>query len=430
MLAPDRCACLFSGNDINLPRGLSEWFPMTAPATTTDSRSHKQLIANLIAQISFGLIAMTICLPSMQEWGQIFQATQAEVQLTFSFYVVAYGAFQLLYGPLSDRYGRKPVLLIGLLLALVGSVCCAVSTNLWMLSMARAVQGAGSAAGMVIGRSMVQDLFRGAERTRVMAYIGMALGLCPPIASIIGGQIHVHLGWQGNFVVMAVLSALLMGATWRGLPVLVHATTHDMHWLAHMLSAYRRLVRERDFVLYVVILAMTTSTFYIFLAGAPIVLSAYGVGPEGVGWYIMCVPVTYIAGNFITSHLIHRVGEQRMMVWGQVTALSGLALLLLLGFSGVNSPWAFTVPLMLLGLGHGFLNPPALAGTVGVVPALAGSAAAVAGLMQQLTGAVGGAWVGWVSHENAVNLGLLMLGFTVCGLMGQLALHRRAVSRG
>ena len=163
---------------------------MTSVAKTIDSRGHSKLIANLIAQISFGLIAMTICLPSMQEWGQIFQATQAEVQLTFSFYAVTYGGVQLLYGPLSDRYGRKHVLLIGLLLALIGSVLCALATDLFVLSMGRAVQGAGSAAGMVIGRSMVQDLFQGAERTRVMAYIGMALGMCPPLATLIGGQIH------------------------------------------------------------------------------------------------------------------------------------------------------------------------------------------------------------------------------------------------
>ena len=403
---------------------------MTSVAKTIDSRGHSKLIANLIAQISFGLIAMTICLPSMQEWGQIFQATQAEVQLTFSFYAVTYGGVQLLYGPLSDRYGRKHVLLIGLLLALIGSVLCALATDLFVLSMGRAVQGAGSAAGMVIGRSMVQDLFQGAERTRVMAYIGMALGLCPPVASIIGGQIHVHLGWQGNFVLIALVSAVLIWTTWRGLPVLVQATAHDTHWLDHMMAAYKRLVREKDFLLYVVILAMTTSTFYIFLAGAPIVLSAYGVGPEGVGWYIMFVPITYIAGNFITSHLIHRVGEQRMMMLGQVAAMSALGLLLVLGWSGVNSPWAFTLPLMLLGLGHGFLNPPALAGTVGVIPALAGSAAAVAGLMQQLTGAVGGALVGLVSHEGSVNLGLLMLAFTACGLLGQLGLYRRATRRG
>ena len=396
---------------------------MTSVAKTIDARGHSKLIANLIAQISFGLMAMTICLPSMQEWGQIFQATQAQVQLTFSFYAVTYGGVQLLYGPLSDRYGRKHVLLIGLLLALIGSVLCALATDLFVLSIGRAVQGAGSAAGMVIGRSMVQDLFQGAERTRVMAYIGMALGLCPPVASIIGGQIHVHLGWQGNFVLIAVVSAVLIWTTWRGLPVLVQATAHDTHWFDHMMAAYKRLVREKDFLLYVVILAMTTSTFYIFLAGAPIVLSAYGVGPEGVGWYIMFVPITYIAGNFITSHLIHRVGEQRMMMLGQVAAMSALGLLLVLGWSGVKSPWAFTLPLMLLGLGHGFLNPPALAGTVGVIPALAGSAAAVAGLMQQLTGAVGGALVGLVSHEGSVNLGLLMLAFTACGLLGQLALR-------
>lgn len=402
---------------------------MTSVAKTIDARGHSKLIANLIAQISFGLIAMTICLPSMQEWGQIFQATQAQVQLTFSFYAVTYGGVQLLYGPLSDRYGRKHVLLIGLLLALIGSVLCALATDLFVLSIGRAVQGAGSAAGMVIGRSMVQDLFQGAERTRVMAYIGMALGLCPPVASIIGGQIHVHLGWQGNFVLIAVVSAVLIWTTWRGLPVLVQATAHDTHWFDHMMAAYKRLVREKDFLLYVVILAMTTSTFYIFLAGAPIVLSAYGVGPEGVGWYIMFVPITYIAGNFITSHLIHRVGEQRMMMLGQVAAMSALGLLLVLGWSGVKSPWAFTLPLMLLGLGHGFLNPPALAGTVGVIPALAGSAAAVAGLMQQLTGAVGGALVGLVSHEGSVNLGLLMLAFTACGLLGQLALYRRATRR-
>ena len=402
---------------------------MTHDAKPVDSTGHSKLIANLIAQISFGLIAMTICLPSMQEWGRIFQATQAEVQLTFSFYAVAYGGFQLLYGPLSDRYGRKHVLLIGLLLALLGSVACAVSTDLLMLSIARALQGAGSAAGMVIGRSMVQDLFQGAERTRVMAYIGMALGLCPPIASIIGGQIHVHVGWQGNFVLVAVLSAVLIWTTWRGLPMLVTATAHDAHWLDHMIAAYRRLVRERDFLLYVVILAMTTSTFYIFLAGAPVVLSSYGVGPEGVGWYIMFVPITYIGGNFITSHLIHRVGERQMMILGQVAAISSLCLLLLLGLLGVNSPWAFTLPLMLLGLGHGFLNPPALAGTVGVIPALAGSAAAVAGLMQQLTGAVGGALVGWFTHEGSVNLALLMIAFTLCGLAGQLALHHGAHRR-
>ena len=167
-------------------------------STALPQASHGPLIANLLAQLAFGLVAMTICIPSMQEWGAQFGSSQAAVQLTFSGYVAAYGGFQLIYGPLSDRLGRKKILLFGLALAGLGSALGALATDLTQLTAARVLQGAGSAAGMVVGRAMVQDLFHGPERTRVMAYIGMAMGLCPPLATIIGGQLHVQLGWQAK----------------------------------------------------------------------------------------------------------------------------------------------------------------------------------------------------------------------------------------
>ena len=116
-----------------------------------------------------------------------------------------------MYGPLSDRLGRKPVLLAGLALAGVASLLAALAPSLPWLIAARVLQGAGCAAGMVVGRAMVQDLFEGPERTRVMAFVGMAMGLCPPLATIVGGQLHVRLGWQANFVLVAAL-ALLAGA--------------------------------------------------------------------------------------------------------------------------------------------------------------------------------------------------------------------------
>lgn len=389
------------------------------------SASHRLLIANLLAQICFGLLAMTVCLPSMQAWGVRFGSSQAAVQLTFSAYVVCYGALQLVYGPLSDRYGRRIVLMVGLSLAALGSVLAALAPSLDALILARALQGAGSAAGMVVGRSSVQDLFKGPERTRVMAYIGMTLGLCPPAATLVGGQLHVLLGWQANFVLMAALALLLLLAAWKGLPAPAQAPVRESHWLVDMGRAYARLSREPRFWLYVLVLATSTATFYAFLAGAPIVLGSYGVGPQNIGWYIMVVPLSYIAGNYLTSHWIHRKGEQRVMGLGLVASLAGLALLLVLGWVGWQSPLAFSLPLLLLGLGHGLLNPPALAGTVGVIPALAGSAAAVAGLMQQLMGAVGGYVVGLVSHHGTVNLGLLMTGFTLCGGVALLWMKRR-----
>ena len=126
---------------------------------------HPMLITNLLAQIAFGLIAMTICLPSMQEWGALFGASQAQVRLTLSGFLVALGVFQLVYGPLSDRYGRKGVLVTGLALMALGSLLAALAQSLDVLITARVIQGAGSAAGTVVG-----------------------------------GQLHVRFGWQANFI--------------------------------------------------------------------------------------------------------------------------------------------------------------------------------------------------------------------------------------
>lgn len=391
-------------------------------------RARALLIANLLGQMAFGLLAMTISIPSMQEWAAIFGSNQSSVQLTFSAYLLAFGGLQLVYGPLSDQMGRKRMLLAGLSLAGVGSVLAALAPDLGTLTAARVLQGAGSAAGMVVGRAMVQDLFHGPERTRVMAYVGMVMGLCPPLATIVGGQLHVHLGWQANFVLIAVLAAVLLLAAWRGLPAPHKPVAGRPHWFVNMLLSYSRLLREPVFLLYVAILSMTTATFYAFLGGAPIVLGSYGVGPEGIGYYIMCIPAAYIVGNYLTTHLVHRAREGRIMALGQLFTVGGIGLMLVLGLAGLNTPLALALPLLLLGLGHGFLMPSTLAGTVGVLPALAGSAAAVAGVLQQLMGAAGSYAVGLFPHHGVVNLGLLMMAFTLCAVAAQTLMHRRPAS--
>lgn len=386
--------------------------------------SRRGLVANLLGQLAFGLLAMTLCIPSMQEWGALLGGPQAGVQLTFSAFVVAFGGMQLVYGPLSDRLGRQPVLLAGLALAGVASLLAALAPSLPWLIAARVLQGAGCAAGMVVGRALVQDLFEGPERTRVMAFVGMTMGLCPPLATIVGGQLHVRLGWQANFVLVAALALLAALAAWRGLPATAVKAGQERAWWPAMRSAYARLAREPAFLCYAAILGFTTATFYAFLAGAPLVLGRQGVGPAGVGFYIMSIPLAYIVGNYLTSRWVRGAGERSMMRLGQGLTLAGLLLLVAGGLAGLNSPLAFVGPLVLLGIGHGFLMPPTLAGTVGVVPALAGAAAAVGGVAQQFMGAFGGFVVGLVPHDDVVNLGGLMLGFALAGAVAQAALHR------
>jgi DHA1 family bicyclomycin/chloramphenicol resistance-like MFS transporter len=388
------------------------------------------LAAVLVAQLAFGLLAMTISIPSMQDWPAVFDASQARVQLTFSGFVAAYGLLQLVFGPWSDRVGRKPLLLLGLVLAGAGCVAAALAPTLGALTLARVLQGAGAAAGMVIARAMVQDLYQGPERTRMMAFIGMTMGVCPPLATLVGGQLHVSVGWRANFVLMAVLAALLLVAAWRVVPAHRPDPSAPARGWGELLAGYRRLLGEPVFLLYVTIVACTTATFYTFLGGAPIVLKGYGITPERVGWFIMCIPLAYIVGNLWTARLVRRRGERRIMWMGQGFTLAGLLLVLALGIAGTQTPWALALPLTLLGIGHGLLAPPTLAGTVGLVPALAGTAAALAGLAQQLTGALGGYVVGLVSHEGQVNLALVMLAWTVTGLAAQAVLQRRRAPQG
>jgi DHA1 family bicyclomycin/chloramphenicol resistance-like MFS transporter len=398
---------------------------MTPDAITPTAPPRAALVGILLAQLAFGLFAMTLCIPSMQEWSALLGATQAQVQLTFSGYVFAYGGFQLIHGPLSDRIGRKPVLQGGLVMAIAGTALAIAAPDVHTLIAARVLQGAGTAAGMVVSRALIQDLFDGAQRTRMMALVGMTMGLCPPLATLLGGQLHVHLGWQSNFVLILVLAVLLLVAAWRVLPTTARAPRSDEPWLSPLVSGYGRLLRERVFLLYVLGVATATATLYTFMAGAPIVLGSYGVKPQHLGWYIMAVPTPYILGNLLAARLVNRLGDRRLMALGHGITLVGLSLMLLLALAGVNSPLALVLPLTLMGAGHGLLMPPSLSGVVSVLPALAGSAAAIAGLLQQFVGALGGYVVGLVSHDDAVNLAWLMLVLGLLGALSLLGLPRR-----
>lgn len=373
----------------------------------------------MIALVAYGLLAMTICIPSMQEWGAIFDVPQADVQLTFSGFVVLYGLAQLVYGPLSDRHGRRAVALAGTALAVLGALAAAAAANIGVLIAARMLQGAGAAAGMVIGRALVQDSFSGAARTRAMAYIGMALGLCPPLATVIGGQLHVRLGWEANFIVVAVLGLALIALLWRAVPNTAPHRSDAAHapdtspGATSMLQAYGQLARTPGFLATVLMLACTTAAFYAFLAGAPIVLKGYGIGPDRIGFIVMCVPLLYIVGNFATTRLVHRFGERRLLAVGQVLTLVGVLSLAGLAATGTRSVAALVLPLMVVGLGHGLLTPTALALTVSLVPRFAGASAGVAGIAQQWVGALGAYSVGLFNHDGALQLGALMVGWTL-----------------
>jgi len=334
---------------------------------------------NLLCQIAIGILAMAASLASMPDWIETFDSTQERVQLTLAAYLLMFGFAQLIYGPLSDNFGRRRLLMIGTTMGLIGSLLAAFAPTLETLIFARALQGAGMSAGMAVGRAMIQDHFVGPARTRMMAYMGMVMGLCPPGGTLLGGFLHVQVGWRYAFLAIALISLVLLIAAWFGLPA------DKAKSKAH-------------------------------------ILDAYGVTADRIGWYILFVPGAYILGNLLTSRLVSRYNDAMLMWWGQITTLLGVVAVVVLAYNGVYHPLAISIPLALLGIGHGLLMPPTLGGAVGAVPALAGAGAAMAGMLQQMTGALGSVITGYLDLSNALGMGLLMLLLTVLAILAQLTM--------
>ena len=366
----------------------------------------------------------------MPSWVNTFDEPLSRVQLTFASFLVGYALTQLIYGPLSDSYGRRRVLILGLCLGISGSIGAALAQTLDALIAARALQGAGVCAGMVIGRAMIQDMFTGPERTRVLAMVGVISGCCPPLATLAGGHLHELFGWRAPFVAITVVAVVMATAAILWLPGDVRGAKRGERSLAAMVMSYGHLFRDRQFLAYCMVLAFTVAGFYVFLAAMPSVLDAYGVSPSRMGWYILMVPASYIVGNALTARIASVVSARFLMVVGQWLTLSSVVIVLALAAYGLHHPLAVSVPLMLLGIGHGLLVPPTLAGAVGSIPALAGAAAALAGMLQQSFGAAASYITGFVDQTNALGMGALMVLFGVLASMAQwYLLHRIRISR-
>lgn len=362
--------------------------PDAAPALGARRPGRSARLLVLVANVGIGLMAMTICVPSMPAWEAVFQATTADVQLTYSAYLLAFALMQLFCGPLSDRFGRRPVILAGLVVVVAGGVLAALAPTIDVLIAARAVQAAGATAGMVVGRALVQDMFDGSDRTRVLAYMGIAMGATPPVFVLLGGYLHTYVGWQATFVFVAAAAVLLLAASAIVLPRLPRRPPTAAAPRQSVLSVYAMLLRNRPFLLYALAIAGSSTAFYVYLAGTPAVLSRLGVGAESVGWYLLFCTGAYVCGNFLTTRIVHRVGERPLLGAGQAVATAGPLLALAIGLSGNESAVIFLLPLILMGFGHGLVIPPSLTGAIGQHPEHAGAAAAVSGSMQQAGGAV------------------------------------------
>ena len=350
------------------------------------------LLGALIASAPF---AMDIYLASMPSMTRALSASPEEVQLTLSVYMYGWGAAQLFAGPLSDRLGRRPALLGGLAVFVVASTACALSRNVFMLIGARLVQAVSMASIAVVPRAVVRDLYSGDKAAHVLSLMGVVLGIAPVIAPIIGSHVHVLLGWQANFVLVAVYGAVLWLCVQRLLPETLADRDARATRPAVILANYRRLVRSRAFTGFMLVAAFGFSGLFAFLAGSAFVfVSVLGQSEQGFGLLFGTVMLGNITGSLIGSRLVRQTGIERMVRAGTcLMALAGVALGLM-AWLRVGHPLAIVAPMFVYMVAFMLTMPPATAGALTPFPQIAGSASSLLSFCQFLVASTAALLVG------------------------------------
>ena len=361
--------------------------PAPDPAPGPASPGKKPSLAILIALSAIGPLALNIFVPSMPGLQTTFGISYATAQLTLTLYLIGTATCQLVYGPLSDRFGRRPVMIVGQGLFVAASLAAALAPTIDILIAARTLQAVGGAAGIVISRAIVRDLYGREKSASVLGYITAAWVLAPMIAPTLGGFLDGVGGWAASFFFLTGVGALV----WLAALALLHETHHTREpvpMLSAMLVGFAQLLRTPKFLAYTMTMAFGSGVFFSFLAGAPyIMVVVLERSPLEYGLWFIIVSAGYMGGNILAGRYSERAGVDRMVGIGAALSLVGTGACLLLILAGVISPVAIFVPMILVAFGNGMGLPNGIAGAMSISPALAGTAAGLAGFMQMGLGA-------------------------------------------
>jgi DHA1 family bicyclomycin/chloramphenicol resistance-like MFS transporter len=390
---------------------------MTARASILPKTS-RTFVALLVAMTALAPVSLQIFVPALPAIQSSFESSAGITQLVLSLSILANAFATLLYGPLSDRFGRRPVVMVGFVIFVIGSALSATAPTVGLLIIARIVQSAGAAAGMVLARAIIRDVYSREEAASVLAYLTMAMVVAPMLAPTLGALLIDNFDWRAIFVVMAFAGIVLSWQVWSHLE-----ETHGGKAMTSLWTGLGRggllLLRRPSFLAYTLQSSFAISTFFAFIAGAPyFMIDGLGRSATEYGLLFMAISASFMAGNFTTARLSKRFGIDSLIRTGNIIALCGASLALGLMIAGYWSPFALFGPMMLVAFGNGLSIANSQAGAVSVQPDLAGTASGIAGFAQMFIAALVSQAVGMLQDGTPYP----MVGFmAVCAALSLLS---------
>ena len=363
------------------------------------------MTAMLAFMTALGPLATDLYLPSLPHIGADLQAAPAAVQLTLSAYLIGFSAGQIVYGPISDASGRKPVLLAAFGIFLVATIACAMAVSIDMLIAARVLQAFGGAGPIILARTIVRDLYDGPRAGRELSMMGSIMGVTPVIAPIFGGFLQVAFGWRASFIAMALAATGLvaMAAIW--LPETIRTRQSGGLSPRAIFASYAAVARNRTYLVYVGLLALSYAGLFAFISASSFVMQGvYGLHEVAFGIAFAICSMSFVLGTLIGTRIVSRRGFDR-------TIAVGVALLMLGGVGQllgvVLAPSvlvALIAPEMLFFAGIGLVLPQAMAAAMSPFPDRAGAASSLAGFVQMVFASVTGAIIGSFVGGSAMPL--------------------------
>jgi DHA1 family bicyclomycin/chloramphenicol resistance-like MFS transporter len=372
-------------------------------------------IVLLTALTALGPVSTDFYLPSLPSIARYFAVGEAQAQLTLSAFLAGFAIAMLIYGPLSDRFGRKPVLIGALIIFSLASIGCALAGSIEQLILARTLQAIGAGAGPVICRAMVRDVFGAGGASRVLSYLAAAMALAPAVGPIMGGFLEDSFGWRSIFWVIALYGVIGFGAVILLLPESHPPGNRVSHGPISMLLTFGMLLRHRRYIGFVLCQTFSYSGIFCFISGSSFVfIDILGVAPKHFGWCFAVFVIGYMVGTILSARLTHRIGIDGMVRLGSTLALA--ATILLVGITLVQqSIPGLLVPLALYMVGIGMASPNSQAGAIGPFPQAAGAASSLLGFLQMSVAAGAGAMLGHLAARTALPMTLAIL-LSVLGL--------------
>ena len=381
------------------------------PETPAAPGRYWPLVLCLAAVAGLAPVSIDMYLPSFPAIREEFGATPAQIQATLSVYMLGFTLGQLGYGPLSDRFGRRRVLLSGIAVFVVMTILCAVSWDAESLAAFRFLQAVGGAAGTVLSRAIVRDVYSGRTMARVMSLVLTILLFAPMAAPIIGGHLLVWLGWRSVFWTLAGIGVAAALVTVFGIRESLPPERRAASGPGTLLRGYRAVLSHRRALGYVLSGGVTFGALFAFLSGAPFVfIEFYGVAPQHMGYIFLINLLGVVAGSWLNSRLVLVRGVRGMMTAGVATLFAGAVALFLLVATGTWGMWGAVLGIALFTLPLNVINANAAAGALEYFPYQAGTASAVVGAVRYGCGAAAGWCVGLLHDGTPTAMAAVILG--------------------